>query len=35
MEQFALSFIPERRILTLRELSDSIRNTLERSFTNI
>jgi len=35
MEQFALSFIPERRILTLRELSDNIRNTLERSFTNI
>ena len=35
MEQFALSFIPERRILTLRELSDAIRSTLERSFTNI
>jgi exodeoxyribonuclease VII large subunit len=44
MEQFALSFdpepppppkVPERRIFTLRELSDAIRGTLERSFTNI
>jgi exodeoxyribonuclease VII large subunit len=35
MEQFALSFVPERRILSLRELSDAIRGTLERSFTNI
>src|SRR5579862_5057523 len=35
MEQFALSFVPERRIYTLRELSDAIRGTLERGFTNI
>ncbi|HTA45760.1 MAG TPA: exodeoxyribonuclease VII large subunit [Bryobacteraceae bacterium] len=35
MEQYALSFIPERRIFSLRELSDSIRGTLERGFTNI
>ncbi|MES1257277.1 MAG: exodeoxyribonuclease VII large subunit [Acidobacteriota bacterium] len=41
MEQFALSFnpeppaAPERRIFSLRELSDAIRGTLERSFTNI
>lgn len=35
MEQYALSFLPERRIYSLRELSDSIRGTLERSFTNI
>jgi exodeoxyribonuclease VII large subunit len=35
MEQFALSFVPERRILSLRELSDAIRGTLERGFTNI
>src|SRR3954447_12009782 len=35
MEQFALSFAPERRIYSLRELSDAIRGTLERSFTNI
>ena len=35
MEQYALSFIPERRIYSLRELSDSIRGTLERGFTNI
>ena len=37
MEQFALSFVtvPERRVFSLRELSDSIRGTLERSFTNI
>src|SRR6202051_5043762 len=35
MEQFALSFVPERRILSLRELSDAIRAALERNFTNI
>src|SRR5271169_2045301 len=35
MEQFALSFVPERRILSLRELSDAIRSTLERGFYNI
>ncbi len=35
MEQFALSFVPERRIYTLRELSDGIRGALERGFTNI
>ena len=40
MEQFALSFtsepvIPERRVFSLRELSDAIRGTLERGFTNI
>ena len=35
MEQYALSFIPERRIYTLRELSDGIRTALERGFANI
>jgi exodeoxyribonuclease VII large subunit len=35
LEQFALSFVPERRIYTLRELSDGIRGALERGFTNI
>jgi len=35
VEQFALSFVPERRIFSLRELSDAIRATLERGFTNI
>jgi exodeoxyribonuclease VII large subunit len=35
MEQFSLSFVPERRIYSLRELSDAIRGTLERGFTNI
>ena len=35
MEQFALSFVPERRILSLRELSDGIRSALDRSFSNI
>jgi len=35
MEQFALSFVPERRIWTLRELSDAVRSTLERGFSNI
>ncbi len=35
MEQFALSFLPERRIYSLRELSDGIRASLESQFTNI
>jgi exodeoxyribonuclease VII large subunit len=35
MEQYALSFIPERRIWSLRELSDAIRTALERGFANI
>jgi exodeoxyribonuclease VII large subunit len=35
MEQFSLSFLPERRIYSLRELSDGIRASLERQFTNI
>jgi exodeoxyribonuclease VII large subunit len=35
MEQYALSFLPERRIWSLRELSDAIRGTLERGFANI
>ncbi len=35
MEQFALSFVPERHVYSLRELSDAIRGTLERGFTNI
>jgi exodeoxyribonuclease VII large subunit len=35
VEQFALSFVPERKIFSLRELSDAIRGTLERGFTNI
>jgi exodeoxyribonuclease VII large subunit len=35
LEQFALGFVPERRIYSLRELSDSIRATLDRAFTNI
>ncbi|MGA2714498.1 MAG: exodeoxyribonuclease VII large subunit [Bryobacteraceae bacterium] len=35
MEQYALSFVPERRIYTLRELSDGIRTALERDFANI
>jgi exodeoxyribonuclease VII large subunit len=35
MEQYALSFIPERRIWSLRELSDAIRTAMERGFTNI
>ena len=35
MEQYALSFVPERRIYSLRELSDAIRGTLERGFANI
>jgi len=35
MEQFSLSFFPERRIFSLRELSDEIRGALEIRFTNI
>jgi len=35
VEQFALSFVPERRIYTLRELSDGIRASLDRGFSNI
>ncbi len=35
MEQFSLSFLPQRRIFTLRELSDGIRGALEANFTNI
>lgn len=35
MEQFSLSFLPERRIYSLRELSDGIRSALDRSFANI
>ena len=35
MEQFALSFVSERKIFSLRELSDAIRGTLERGFSNI
>lgn len=35
MEQYALSFVPDRRIYSLRELSDGIRNALERGFSNI
>ncbi len=34
-EQFSLSFLPQRRILSLRELSDGIRSTLEARFTNV
>ncbi len=35
MEQYALSFIPERRIYSLRELSNGIRAALDRGFANI
>ncbi len=35
MEQYALSFVPERRIFSLRELSAAIRGALERGFANI
>ena len=36
MEQFSLSFaLPERRVWSLRELSDGIRGALERGFANI
>lgn len=34
-EQFSLSFLPQRRIYTLRELSDGIRASLEARFTNV
>jgi exodeoxyribonuclease VII large subunit len=34
-EQFSLSFAPQRRIYTLRELSDGIRASLESRFTNV
>ena len=35
MEQYALSFVPERRVYTLRELSDGIRAALDRGFSGI
>src|SRR5580658_4760270 len=35
MEQYALSFVPERRIWSLRQLSDDIRTALDRGFANI
>jgi exodeoxyribonuclease VII large subunit len=35
MEQYALSFVPERRIWSLRQLSDDIRAALDRGFSNI
>jgi len=35
VEQFALSFVPERRIYSLRELSDQLRAVLDRGFSNI
>ncbi|HEY1865786.1 MAG TPA: exodeoxyribonuclease VII large subunit, partial [Candidatus Acidoferrales bacterium] len=35
MEQYALGFVPERKIYTLRELSDGIRSALDRQFANI
>jgi exodeoxyribonuclease VII large subunit len=35
VEQFALSFVPERRIFSLRELSDHLRQILDRNFSNI
>src|SRR5579862_1520702 len=35
MEQFSLSFLPSRRIFTLRELSDGIRGALESQYSNI
>lgn len=35
MEQISLGFIPERRIYSLRELSDGIRTALDRNFANI
>lgn len=34
-EQFSLSFLPPRRIYSLRELSDGIRAALETKFTNV
>jgi exodeoxyribonuclease VII large subunit len=35
MEQYALSFVPDRRIWSLRDLSDEIRAALDRGFSNI
>ena len=35
MEQYSLGFVSERRIFSLRELSDGIRSALESRFTNI
>ena len=35
MEQYSLGFVPERKIYTLRELSDNIRSALDRQFANI
>jgi exodeoxyribonuclease VII large subunit len=35
MEQFSLSFLPERRVYKLRELSDGIRAALESQYNNI
>jgi exodeoxyribonuclease VII large subunit len=35
MEQYELSFVPERRVFSLRELSDAIRGALDRGFANI
>src|SRR5579862_9783734 len=35
MEQYSLGFVPERKIYTLRELSDGIRGALDRQFANI
>ena len=35
MEQFSLSFLPERRVFSLRELSDGIRGALESKYSNI
>jgi exodeoxyribonuclease VII large subunit len=35
VEQFALSFVPERRVFSLRELSDQLRQILDRNFSNI
>jgi len=34
-EQYALSFVPERRVFSLRELSDGIRAAMDRGFSNI
>jgi exodeoxyribonuclease VII large subunit len=35
VEQYALSFVPQRRIWSLRQLSDDIRAALDRGFSNI
>ena len=35
MEQYALGFVPERTIWSLRDLSDAIRAALDRGFANI